>query len=107
MKRIILSLIAALALGSLNGCFADVGPYAVGGAAPVYVDPAYGYGYGPAYYSTPTYVNAPAYVARPATRYYHSPRTVYRPTAPVYVAPRAAVPVGAVVHQAPPPRRWR
>lgn len=105
MKRIILSVIAALALGSLNGCFADVGPYAVGGAAPVYVDPAYGYG--AAYYSTPTYVGAPSYVASPAPRYYRDYRPAYRPAAPVYVAPRATASYRAVVHQAPPARRWR
>lgn len=106
MKRIILSVIAALALSSLNGCFADVGPYSVGGAAPVYVDPVYGYG--PTYYSTPTYVRtAPSYVAPPASGYYRGYRPVYRAAAPVYVAPRATESYRAAVHQAPPARRWR
>jgi hypothetical protein len=101
MKRFILSVVAALALGSLGGCFADVGPYAVGGAAPVYVDP--GYGYGPVYDATPTYVAPGAYGyygARPYRPVYHTP-------APVYVAPRAGVPYRPVIHQAAPRPRWR
>jgi hypothetical protein len=103
MKRILLSLITALSLGTLGGCYADVGPYAVGGAAPVYVDPAYGYG--PAYYSTPTYVAPPAYGyygARPVAY-----RPAYRAPAPVYVAPRAAAPYRPVVYQPAPRPRWR
>lgn len=93
MKRIILSVVAALALVSMGGCYADVGPYAVGGAAPVYVD---SYGYGTGYYGSPyvapAYV-APAYRARPV---YHAPVVAARPA---YGRP--------VVYGPPAYRRWR
>lgn len=100
MKRFILSVVAALALGSLGGCYADVGPYAYGGAAPVYVAPEYGYG--PVYGSTPTYVAPTAYGYYGARPY----QPVYRAPTPVYVAPRAAAPYRPVVHQFAPRPRW-
>lgn len=80
MKRLLLAALGALAVVSLQGCYADVAPYSYG---PVYGAPAY---YAPAPVYRPTYV-APVYQPAPVYRssYVVPPRPMYRTAV---VAPR-------------------
>lgn len=89
MKRLLLAAMGALAVVSLEGCYADVAPYSYG---PVYGAPAY-YAPAPVYPTTyvapayrPAYV-APGYQPAPAYRsgYVAPPRVGYRTAV---VAPR-------------------
>lgn len=81
MKRMLVTVVGALALGSLGGCYAEVSPYS----------------YPAAYAPAPTYYTAPVY-----TTGYAAP--VYRPSR-VYMAPRPA-PVYRPVVTAPRHRYW-
>lgn len=72
MKRMLITIAGALALGSLGGCYATVSPYSY---------PS-GYATDSVYYSAPVYTTgyaAPMY--RPVPRYYGAPRVApaYRP----------------------------
>lgn len=79
MKRYLLAVVAVLGLGSLGGCYADIGPYAYG------PDYGYRYEYAAPVYTTPVYI-APVYTA-PAYR--PTPRVYAAPARPYYRAPIA------------------